>query len=380
MEFLFTKIKKQVKPYYRVLRALLTLVMALLWPLAELLAQDPTFSQYNMNQFYYNPAYTGNHGGYQIAATYRSLWPNVPGKTVAGPLSTTFALFDAYLKSGSSYTAGVGVFAMQDVEGEGYLTTNTVGISYAQHFAKIGPKTDAMPRVQISLGFKAYLNSISVNWDKLVFSDELSLQQGITGTSAADHSGVGHKVTGDMDAGMLMINNFRGKDNWYNELGFALAHILSPNESLTGVATEQSKLPRKYVVSYRSSAALAGKHLFVGPTILFENQKLFYELNTGIDVFINPKPSNAIIPLCFSVMNRFSVNPDIANTNAIILSLRYKGSVGKLNKVVYNIGFAADLPYSGLAMQTKGAYELSLGVIFPRKGNDNFSVCPYQVY
>ena len=380
MRSIFTKFKNYGRPYQKACRNIVFSALALLGPLSALHAQDPTFSQYNMNQFYYNPAYTGNHGGYQLAATYRSLWPNVPGKTVAGPLSTSFALFDAYLKSGNSYTAGVGLFAMNDVEGEGYLTTNTVGVSYAQHFAKIGPKTDAMPRIQLSLGFKAYVNSISVNWDKLVFSDELSLQQGITGTSAADPSGVGHKVTGDMDAGMLMINNFKGKDNWYNEAGFALAHILSPNESLTGGATAQSRLPRKYVASYRSSAALAGKHFFIGPTILFEKQHLFYELNTGVDVFINPKPSNAIIPLCFSVMNRMSVNGNISNTNAVILSLRYKGSVGKQNKVVYNIGFAADLPYSGLAMQTKGAYEISVGVIFPRKGNDNFSVCPYQVY
>ena len=343
-------------------------------------AQDPTFSQYNLNQFYYNPAYTGNSGGYQLAATYRSLWPNVPGKTVTGPLSTSLAMFDAAIKSGDSYSAGAGFFAVHDVEGEGYFTTNTFGVSYAQHFTKIGPKTDNMPRIQISLGFKAYMNSMSVNWDKLVFSDELSLQQGITGSSAAGHTGVGHKITGDMDAGILLINNFKGKDNWYNEVGFALAHILSPDQSLTGASSDQSKLPRKYVASYRSSVGLAGKRFFIGPTILFENQKLFYELNTGIDLFINPRPSNAIIPLCFSVMNRMSLHPDIANTNAMILSFRYKGSLGKESKVVYNIGLGVDLPYSGLAMQTKGAYEISISVILPRKGNNNFSVCPYQVY
>jgi hypothetical protein len=134
------------------------------------------------------------------------------------------------------------------------------------------------------------------------------------------------------------------------------------------------------VVSYRSSVAMAGKHLLIGPTILFENQKQFYGLNTGIDIFINPNPAKPVIPLCFSVMNRFAINPDIQNTNAIILSVRYKGVCGKQSRIIYNIGFAADLPYSGLGMQTKGAYELSLGIIFPRKGNDHFSVCPFQVY
>ena len=79
---------------------------------------------------------------------------------------------------------------MQDVEGEGFLTTNTVGISYAQHFAKIGPKSDALPRFQLSLGFKAYFNSISVNWDKLVFSDDLNLQPGNYWYSQGDRAGM----------------------------------------------------------------------------------------------------------------------------------------------------------------------------------------------
>ena len=161
-----------------------------------------------------------------------------------------------------------------------------------------------------------------------------------------------------------MINNFKGKDNWYNEMGLAMAHILSPNESLTGSETPDSRLPRKYVVSYRSTASLNGKRFFLGPTILFENQKLYYELNTGLDLFINPKPSNGVIPLCFSIMNRWSLYQTMYNTNAIIVSVRYKGTAGKQSKIIYNIGFAADLPYLGLALQTKGAYEILWELFF----------------
>ncbi|MDB5282739.1 MAG: putative rane protein [Bacteroidota bacterium] len=341
--------------------------------------QDPSFSQYNLNQFYFNPAYTGDHGGYQLAATYRSLWPNAPGKIFPGALSTYYTVFDAYLKKGN-YTAGAGIFAMQDIEGEGYLTTSTVGISYAQHFNKIKNKTDELPRIQVSLGFKAYFNSISVNWDKLVFSDQVNINQGITGQSASDHDGIGRKYTVDMDVGLLLKNNFAGKDNWYNEVGFAMAHLLSPSMSLTGTATADSRMPRKYIATYRSSVSLPGKYFYLGPTILFENQKQFYELNTGMDLFINPKPGNSVIPFCISLMNRLSVVQNTSNTNAIIASVRYKGVGGKQTKVVYNIGFAADFPYTGLAVQTKGAYELSLGLVFQPKGNNNFSKCPYQTF
>jgi type IX secretion system PorP/SprF family membrane protein len=343
-------------------------------------AQDPAFSQYNLNQLYYNPAYTGDHGGYQVAATYRTLWPNVPGKILPGALSTAYAFADAYVQRGSSYTAGLGVFAMQDVEGEGYLTTNTFGISYAQHFPKIGGRTDELPRIQLSVGFKAYFNSISVNWDKLVYTDQLNIDEGIIGQSASDHIGIGHKYTADLDAGLLMKNNQGGKDNWYNEVGFALAHILTPSITLTNTPGNSGRLPRKYTGTYRSSASIDNKHFYLGPTVLFENQANFYELNTGVDLFINPKPGDAVIPLCFSVMNRFSMWQNSASTNAIITAFRYKGVMGKNIKVVYNIGFAADFPYTGLLIQSKGAYELSLGVIIPRKGNNHYSKCPYDTF
>ena len=357
--------------------AKLCLVVALFVMNQTSFAQDPTFSQYNLNQYYYNPAYTGNHGGYQVAATYRTLWPNVPGKVSTGPLSAYDVIADAYIKAGNSYTAGAGLFVMQNVQGEGYLTTTTAGISYAQHFMKISASKDALPRFQLSIGFKAYFNSISLNWDKLVFSDQLNLFQPNAAQSAADHNGIARKFNGDLDLGLLVKHNFKGKDKWYNEFGFAIAHILSPSNSLTGSVGSIGRTPRKYIATYRSSIGLDTKRFYIGPTILFENQGPFYELNTGIDLFINPKRNASIIPFCISVIHRLAVQHSATNTNALIAAVRYKGGIGDKFKVVYNIGFAVDLPYSGLAMQTKGAYEISLSLLFPRKNNDNFSKCPF---
>lgn len=343
-------------------------------------AQDPTFSQFNLNQFYYNPAYTGDHRGYQVAATYRTQWPNVPGKVFPGPLSTYYGLFDAYLESGQSYTAGAGIFAMQNIEGEGFLKTTGVGISYAQHFAKIGKRTDAVPRIQLSLGFKTYVNSISVNWDKLVFSDQIDIEHGITGQSSIGQSGIGQRFTADLDAGLLMKNNFQGKDKWYNEMGFSMAHLLNPSLSLTGADDENSRLPRKYTGNYRTSVSLKDNRFYIGGTIVFEKQKNFYELNTGADLYINPTGRSLVVPLWFSLMHRMALASGVGNTNAIIASARYKWIMGKETKTVYYAGFTVDVPYSGLQAKSKGAYELSAGVVFPRKGKNYFSKCPHGTF
>src|SRR6185295_11196578 len=109
--------------------------------------------------------------------------------------------------------------------------------------------------------------------------------------------------------------------------------------------------------------------LYVGPTLLFENQKDFFELNAGLDFFVKPNPDRPVIPLCVSMMNRVSVRQGKINTSAIMLGISHRGLLGtKGNAPLYYVGFAADFPYLGLGMQTAGAYEVTIGIIIPPKG------------
>jgi type IX secretion system PorP/SprF family membrane protein len=359
--------------------SILLLITALLFT-RKGMAQDPTYSQYNFNQLYYNPAYTGYHYGYQLQATYRTLWPNAGQKSFPGPLSTYHAWFDGFVNIRNVFHAGIGAFAMQDVEGDGSLTTSSFGISYAQHLPKIGFKTDAKPRIRLSVGFKAYFNSIFVDWDRFVFTDQLNIDYGILGSSAFGQQGTVRRNYFDLDAGLLLQNNFMGRDKWYNELGFSVGHVLAPSISLTGSTEDRTRLPRKYVASYRSTVALARGKLFTGPTILFENQANFFALNTGLDFFIKPSNKTPVVPLTISIMNRLTVIQNKINTSAMIVGISHKGRFGtRADAPIYYIGFAADFPYMGLGMQTAGAYELSIGIIIPRRGSMVIP-CPFGAF
>lgn len=367
---------------------LVLFLIVLLFFQVSVKAQDPTYSQINLNQLYYNPAYTGQQYGYQLSATYRTLWPNVRGKQIPGPLSTYHAWFDGFVNLPQGMYMGLGAFAMQDIEGEGFLTTTSGGVSFATHFPKIGYKSDELPRFKISVGAKVYYNSISINWDKLVFSDQLNIDQGIIGSSAFNHNGTFRRNYFDFDAGLLITNNFMGRDKWHNEIGFSVAHILSPSISLTGSNEDKTRLPQKFVLSYRSTVNLAAGRLFAGPSILFENQGSFfrkqsdfYSLNVGLDFFIKPNANSWVVPLTISLINRLSVVQQKINTSAIILGITHKGTLGKSSKApVYYVGAAVDFPYMGLGMQTAGAYEISIGIIIPPKHSNGFSKCPYNSF
>lgn len=372
-----------MKRYIRVFGFLLSL-LALASPA---FAQDPTFSQYDPNQIYYNPAYSGYKKQTRFSVTYRNLWPNVPGKRLPGPLSTYSLTGDSYFSIRNKFNAGAGGFVMQDVEGQGFLTTTSAGVVYSQHMPNIRARNDQMDRFNIYLGFKAYYNNIRIDWSRFVFSDQLSPDYGITGPSSFSQDGISSRSYFDLDAGLLIRNNFQARGVWYNEIGFAMAHILAPSISITGANNDGARLPRKYVATYRSSIAIKDKQFFIGPTILFENQGKFYAMNAGIDFSLKLKKEQEVMPFGIGVYNRFSfitvnteTNKQKINTSAIIVSLTHRGNFARGRYAVgYFAGFSVDLPYMGLGMQTAGAYELTLGVTIPNRKADIIK-CAFEAY
>ena len=356
------------------------LVAVCIWAVGAF-AQDPTFSQYDANQLYYNPAYAGYKENARIGLTYRNLWPNVPGKTFPGPLSTYSATGDAFFNIQNKFMGGAGAYVMQDVEGQGYLTTTSAGVMYSQHLPSIRAQRDdkRVPgRFDIYAGFKVYYNHIHIDWSRFVFSDQLNAVYGITGPSSFNQDAISQRSFFDFDFGVLVRNNFRAKGRWINELGFAMGHVLSPNLSITGSNSDITRLPRKYTATYRAVVALTDEKFYIGPTILFESQGKFIETNTGIDFYFKMGRKSETVPLSIGISNRFSeilknteTGKNKVNTSALIVAVTHKGVIPNgLYPVSYSIGLSVDFPYMGLGMQTAGAYELTLGCMIPYKHND----------
>lgn len=350
-------------------------------------AQDPTFSQFDANQIYYNPAYTGYKEEARVELDYRNLWPNVPGKTFPGPLSTYSATGDAYLSIQNRFNAGVGGFVMQDVEGQGFLTTTSAGICYSQHMPNIRGRSDRMDRFKFYLGFKVYYSDIHIDWSRLVFSDQLNPNYGITGPSSFTQTNINNRSYFDVDWGGLMLNNFRAQGKWYNELGFSMAHVLAPNISITGSNADDTRLPRKYDATYRSTISVDNGNFFLGPAVLFENQAKFFEVNPGMDFYLKLNNKNETIPLSIGLYNRFSfilkneeTGEQKINTSAAILVITHRGTFSNGKSALgYNVGVSVDFPYGGLGMQTAGAYEFTAGITIPYHRGDTMR-CPFEQF
>ena len=338
-------------------------------------SQDPTYSQYMGNELNFSPAYTGTAKDLRFSGTYRTLWPNVPGKILPGPLSSFVANIDFMLKIGKHFRSGMGAFAFQDVEGKGFLTTSSIGISYCQHMPHIKLRGDIYDRYNIFLGFRTSYNQIKIDYKRLVFSDQIDPNYGILDQSSSfNNFGISRRGYIDLDLGLLVRHNFRGNDNWSNEIGFAIAHVLAPSIAISGANNDASTLPRRYVISYRS-AIKTTKQFYFGPLFLLELQGKYTSLKAGLDFYFKLNNNKNQIPLLFGLYHRTGVQNKL-NTRSIIIAIGNRGVLrsGTNNKnITYALGVSADLTYGGLQMQTFGAYELTFSIIIPTKMSRDYN-------
>ena len=127
---------------------------------------------------------------------------------------------------------------------------------------------------------------MKIDYKRLVFSDQIDPNYGILDQSSSfNNFGITRRGFIDLDLGLLVRHNFRGTDNWSNEIGFAIAHVLAPNIAISGADNEAATLPRRYVISYRS-AIKTTKQFYFGPLLLLELQGKYTSLKAGLDFYL----------------------------------------------------------------------------------------------
>jgi type IX secretion system PorP/SprF family membrane protein len=138
----------------------LVLLFAAFLSLEAAAQQDPQFTQYMFNSFYYNPAFAGSEGSTKITGMHRSQWLGYsPTYGDGGAPTTELISVNTPLPRLKS---GVGGYVVQDKLGP--LTNYEITGSYA-HFWTV---KDA----KFSLGVRAGMYSQTVNFDMYRATDQ----------------------------------------------------------------------------------------------------------------------------------------------------------------------------------------------------------------
>ena len=184
------------------------LVVFFIFCFTEVRSQDPHLTQFYASPVYLNPSFAGANVCSRTSLTYRDQWPGI---------NTAFKTFVFSVDhSVLQYNLGLGLLISSDIAGSGDLRTTTINpiVSYG---VKISRKMAIRFGVQPGVGFK------SINYDKLVFGDQLVRGGGVATVESLPKN----KVYFDVGAGALLYS----ETFW---AGLSINHLTGPNVSLIG--------------------------------------------------------------------------------------------------------------------------------------------------
>jgi type IX secretion system PorP/SprF family membrane protein len=302
-------------------------------------AQDPASSQFFFNPLYLNPAFAGFNKNARFGTNYRNQWTAVPSK------------FTTYNCWGDIYTPlfGFGFIAMQDVSGEGFLKTTSIG--FLQSYEILIPKI-----IRIRTGYNVTIANKRVDWSKLVFSDQLDGLQGQVNTTSAVPGNANGKTYADFTAGaMFDLPKIKmiPKTTITNTFGFVVNHLTQPNDGLSG--STNGMLPYKRTLHYTMVVEVLKDKtqkspFFISPNFIYEKQANFTTTNVG--VYVSKKP---MVGGFFYRKRKFS---DKKNDDSFIVFMGIHQRI--TDKLALRIGYSYDFTLNNLASNTLGSHELSM--------------------
>jgi len=295
----------------------------------QLRAQDPVFSQFYSSPVQINPAFAGNTLNPFISLQYRNQWPALKAYV------TYAATYDQAIPD---LNIGTGILLMTDNAGDGIYKTNQVA-GFFSYDLQLG--NDIHTKIGVEAG---YVQS-RLNWNKLVFFDQLDPRYG-TKDAAGNPNLSGEQRPDNLNQGILDLGAGILAYNHTYYAGMSYKHLTSPDVSYFNKNNKLFVgLPTRITVHAGAQYALGSSYspsgVFISPNIMYVKQGEFSQINGGAYIGINK--------FFFGGWYRHSGQ----NADAIIDLVGFQQDILK-------IGYSYDFTLSGLSGNSGGSHEVSL--------------------
>ncbi len=342
--------------------------LCVLLSISPLQAQDPILSQYYTNRMYLNPAMTGFEPGATVAANHRNQWYRIAGQDAKFVTNSITADIGA-----PCLQSAVGLYYLDNTEGEGFLKWQHVGASYAWYSRAAGPGRSQ--DVQIRLGLKATYNWRSLDWSRLRFSDQLDAIYGVVGPTALPIPNGAQSANSYADFGSGAALSWRHLGDNRLTVGAAFHHLVRIDNSL---AFLDDTLPLRSTIhaTYVHSQDFGGGSYFIVPMVKLDLQKaavggyfgegfMYRSIMYGMAFSFRQNPG---LWGGMWLHTRDGI-PNQDDINSLILAIGIEvgdGHRGKFSSAnhIYRFGFSYDYNFTGLRSDGGGVMEVSLTVNF----------------
>jgi len=305
-------------------------------------AQDVHFTQYFTSPLTLNPAQTGLVvGDWRASANYRTQWYKVSDYPyMSGTVSYDMPLLRGKLPEGDAL--GVGLLVLYDKSGTGGLQNITGGLSFAYHKALGAEKQHTL-----SLGVQGYFTQKSINFDKLVFADQLNPAMPEAYLQTAESFGNSDVTYPDFNAGLMYTGRINDHSSIY--AGFSFYHISQPEEKFLNSGTSAT-INSRYT-GYLGGSFAMNDNVVLYASGLYQKQGGAQEILVGgaVGFVLNPMHEDDVRSTIFYLGSWYRFNDAIAPYVGFEFS---KMQIG----LSYDVTVSKAQPMSS----GQGAYELSL--------------------
>ncbi len=312
-------------------------------------AQDPVFSQFNLNKNYLNPAYAGYTEDISVGINTRRQWTNVPG----GYTTNTFNV-NAGCAEGK---VGFALMGYDHTEGEGHLNTQSATFQMSVNFPGKLPRWMGRNlyrnKIISSGGLSVGVGQKTIDWSKLTFSDQFSPYEGyLNQPSVASGYAETSNMIFDVSAGFRTQAQINRKGS-YVSLGAAAFHLNQPVETFFG---SDNKLPTRYTFhffTYFQLKKFVNKPSYLSIGMISDNQA---NLRSNTLMVAKDIQNYAKLNVGFRRQNFLLIDK---NVDAIIIQ-------GLVSFNGFTIGYSYDVTVSNLGPhRTYGTHEVGLAYAFP---------------
>ena len=286
--------------------------------------QDAHFTQQYANRLYLNPAFSGLGRDWSVAVAHRNQWPSLNGSFITNQVSADYRF--------EGTKSAIGMVLQQDRAGIGGLQKLQAALAYAYH-------TRLTDNLAFAAGLQTTIASLRVNYDNLVFGDQLS-DYGQTALTSAEASQYDPTNYVSFAVGSILYNN-----NFW--AGLNVSHLNQPNYGFD----ETTRLPLRFVANagykfYLSTGLGRNNAEFsVSPALNLTHQQNFSRVDLALYTIYSPLALGVIykgVPV---------TGADQDQSLGVIAGV-------SLNRL--RIGFSHDVGVKGFGRQAGGANEISL--------------------
>lgn len=189
-------------------------------------SQDFNYSQFYANKLQLNPAYASARSGTNIYFLSRLQWLAIPDNVTSFNSSHVGISQDF---AGTKF--GLGLLINRSTEGIANLTNTNISVPFAYTLPL--QRKDNKVTTALSLGLQPSLNHVGIDWNKLIFSDQIDpvLENVIpTGAVRPDNTSRWY-----FDIGFGALLQFGSAKSGDYSLGFKVNHLVNEGASLLNI-------------------------------------------------------------------------------------------------------------------------------------------------